>query len=416
MSGQMDLEQRLDQLLADRGDRLPDRVIDAVVLEIADIDQRRTWRAPWRTSPMLKYAGLAAATVLVVVGGAVLTSVGAPQPPPTNAPIASATTQPSPSPTRSPVPVPTPFRGSSLPSAGSIVDSLEHPAGNEWITAAHGSLWVPGTEGGVLTRVDTATTDRRPIDLGAFNQALAASDAGVWVTLGFDFEIVLVDQATNEVVDRIPTPGYSTYAAALDGERLWATVYSTDNPDSEGVIVIDTANGEILHWVDLGGYGTTGIAIGGGYAWVALNATGMLAQIDLDTYEVVGQAFVGSSPLMVAYGFDAAWVAPRRGNAIYRVGPDRATTQIVMPTGDEETYVSRATVGVAVDQGGVWATTGLFDGCDQTPDADYLVRIDPATNTVIASTAMTCAGGIAVDETGDVWVSAGSRLLRVRPE
>ena len=113
MNGRIDAERILDAFLAPEGDRLPDRVIDAALADIARIPQRRALRVPWRfpTMPVLsRAAGIAAVALVAVVGAAGLIylnspggSGGRPSPSPTQ--VAAA---PSSAPTTAPTAVPTP--------------------------------------------------------------------------------------------------------------------------------------------------------------------------------------------------------------------------------------------------------------------------------------------------------------------
>ena len=114
MNGRIDAERILDAYLAPEADRLPDRVLDAALADIARTPQRRALRVPWRfpTMPALSRAtGLAAVALVAVVGaGGVMylssntgDGVGsqktpAPTPAATEAPTAEPTVPPMPRP------------------------------------------------------------------------------------------------------------------------------------------------------------------------------------------------------------------------------------------------------------------------------------------------------------------------------
>ena len=71
MNGQADTERILDAYLAPEADRLPDRVIDAALADIARTPQRRALRVPWRFPPCLlstRATGIAAVALVAVVG------------------------------------------------------------------------------------------------------------------------------------------------------------------------------------------------------------------------------------------------------------------------------------------------------------------------------------------------------------
>ena len=115
MTSRIDAERILDAYLAPGADRLPDRVIDAALSDIAQTPQRRALRVPWRFPTMNSYAKLAIAAVVVVVvaiGGFALlrpggsSAVGA-APTATPSPTSSASAALTRSPAASPSPIDT---------------------------------------------------------------------------------------------------------------------------------------------------------------------------------------------------------------------------------------------------------------------------------------------------------------------
>jgi hypothetical protein len=73
MTSRTTTERILDAYLAPEGDRLPDRVIEAVVADVARTPQRRAARAPWRFRhmPVLsRPTGIAAVALVAVLGAA----------------------------------------------------------------------------------------------------------------------------------------------------------------------------------------------------------------------------------------------------------------------------------------------------------------------------------------------------------
>jgi hypothetical protein len=118
MNGHIDAERILDAYLAPEADRLPDRVLDAALADIARTPQRRALRVPWRfpTMPALSRAtGIAAVALVAVVSAGGLLYVnskgpGGPGDSPTAttavtaAPTAALTAAPTPGPTVAAVP------------------------------------------------------------------------------------------------------------------------------------------------------------------------------------------------------------------------------------------------------------------------------------------------------------------------
>ena len=70
MTSQRDLERALDAYFANGSDEVADRVIDAALLSIDHIPQRRAGRVPWRFKAMsnsMKLMTAAAAMIVAVV-------------------------------------------------------------------------------------------------------------------------------------------------------------------------------------------------------------------------------------------------------------------------------------------------------------------------------------------------------------
>ena len=81
MTGRTTTERILDAYLAPEADRLPDRVIDAALADIARTPQRRAVRVPWRfpTMPALSRAtGIAAVALVAAVGAGGLIYLNSP--------------------------------------------------------------------------------------------------------------------------------------------------------------------------------------------------------------------------------------------------------------------------------------------------------------------------------------------------
>jgi hypothetical protein len=111
MNVHLDAERILDAYLAPEADRLPDRVLDAALADVARTPQRRALRVPWRfpTMPALTRAtGIAAVALVAVVGAGGITyfAAGGPGPSPTPPPTPAPTSAPTVAPTVAPTPAP----------------------------------------------------------------------------------------------------------------------------------------------------------------------------------------------------------------------------------------------------------------------------------------------------------------------
>jgi hypothetical protein len=151
MNRRIDAERILDAFLAPESDRLPDRVIDAALSDIARTPQRHALRVPWRFPNMPTYMKLAAAAALVIaVGGLALWQLAPGGPGATPGPSATQTTSTTvaPSPTSPPTARPEPTTyvpGALTQTFTSDVHgvSLRYPEG--WAAKAATEPW---TEGG----------------------------------------------------------------------------------------------------------------------------------------------------------------------------------------------------------------------------------------------------------------------------
>ncbi len=102
MSQRTDTERRLDAYLAPEADRLPDRVLDAALADVARTPQRRALRVPWRCMQMTNSMRAAAAIAIVaIVGVGALAYIartpgsgGPPKASPTPSPVIAATATP----------------------------------------------------------------------------------------------------------------------------------------------------------------------------------------------------------------------------------------------------------------------------------------------------------------------------------
>jgi hypothetical protein len=94
MNTDRDFERTAQAWLAQGPDRLPDRVLDAVVDEIHLTPQRRALRVPWRNLPMTQMTralSVIAVVAVVVIGGVVLLRPGSPS---SGSPSGSASSSP----------------------------------------------------------------------------------------------------------------------------------------------------------------------------------------------------------------------------------------------------------------------------------------------------------------------------------
>ena len=125
MTGRSTTERILDAYLAPEADRLPDRVIDAALADIAKTPQQRTPRVPWRFPKMPNMTStartvLVGAVLLLAVGGATI-FIASNQPDlPAVSPSAAQSPSAAPSPSSAPSPSAAPSP-SQIPTASAEV-------------------------------------------------------------------------------------------------------------------------------------------------------------------------------------------------------------------------------------------------------------------------------------------------------
>ena len=166
-----------------------------------------------------------------------------------------------------------------------------------------------------------------------------------------------------------------------------------------------------------------GVAVGAGSAWVGLepkegNGEGSVIRIDLATNERVAEIPVAEAPSRkrIAATADAVWVGST--SMLERIDP--ATNTIVATVAIPDRSIS----AIAVDDAAVWAVT-----IDRSAQG-FLVRADPATNKIVAEVPLGPQIAGYEDEVelgaGSVWVLGvrwferedaefGSDLIRIDP-
>jgi streptogramin lyase len=203
----------------------------------------------------------------------------------------------------------------------------------------------------------------------------------IWVANGPSRTVTRIDPLTNAGRAVIPVPDPASVLAVGAG-AMWLTSFPGDS-----VTRIDPATNAATGTVSLAptGLGPIGITVYDGYVWVANhqgNPTGSVAKIDPATLKVVdvipvgNQSFAG--PNWLAAGAGSIWTDVPNINAVVRIDP--ATDAVVAMIPDKGVCGALAASDTAV-----WVAGGGGPGC-----LPGITRIDPNTNTV---TAMLNAGG-----------------------
>jgi hypothetical protein len=153
--------------------------------------------------------------------------------------------------------------------------------------------------------------------------------------------------------------------------------------------------------------GAGGVATGAGSVW-ATSGDGSISRIDPNTNQVVAVVQVGPQDIGITAISDTdVWLGAYDEDALYRINVATNTVSgpIALPSGSSP-------LGGAIAAGSVWIAL---------EHAGAVVRIDPATNAVLATIPVGTVGAngpLAVAESGgDVWVSVpvDGKIVRVDP-
>lgn len=249
---------------------------------------------------------------------------------------------------------------------------------------------------------------------------IAAGAGALWVANAQDGTVDRINPSTNTVVATIDLhfDGSSgdtanPFGITVDDRTVWVTSFVIDangNDVPGHVNFLDAQTNRELGWV---GVGRTplGIATGFGSIWVVNQGDGTVSRIDEASRAVIATIPLGvkrgSDPLVggqVAAGAGGVWVA-YGGSGLIRIDP--ASNRVVARL-DVSNYVLSVVAGGQA----VWVAASTSDTFPAGAD-NQLYRIDPITNEIVAW-AQTGDGvtGLAIGEDA-VWVAeAGTESVR----
>lgn len=350
--------------------------IDVAVLETED--------GPMFKNRLLATLG-AAAAIVIVIGGIVAISNRDDDDPAVTDPPAT-TDAPAPTTVATPVTDP-PARTPPTTEPPATTTSTTEPP-DEWafdityievdagsaVAASEDFAWTIGGTTGLLSTIDLAT-----------NTVVATSEIPPSSRAYYAFGSVWLANTGSTVARFDPVSGTVTATIELGGRAAWLD--ATDDAVWVGnrvggqLVRIDPATNEVVARVEVGVYGGHAMTNDHG-VWTRDNE-GTVRRVDPATNEVV--ATIETPPpgqLALTAGTDAVW-APG-GKWLYRIDP--ATNTVVA-----EIDIAAAASGTASTRGlhfaggSVWQR---FTGCAPEGEdevcGEWIARIDPATNTVVA--------------------------------
>ena len=246
--------------------------------------------------------------------------------------------------------------------------------------------------------VDMQSTGGFPPD----GQTMVQGSNGIWITLGAQHAVALIDPESGEVVRRIEVDG-APYSMIEQGDDLWIV-----DLEAAAILRVDRRNGREIARVAV--RHPVAIAYSGGSIWAVENEgrhepseslgipPGVLHQIDPATNEEVAQLKVGHRPLFATSWRDTVWVSNATSGTVS--GIDALTGEVTnIPIGDDGAFDIEATVrGIFVVIGPQWGST-----CD--PENSYFVRIDPDTLKATHRIDFPCPSSITSDLGYGLWVT-----------
>ena len=239
-----------------------------------------------------------------------------------------------------------------------------------------GSVWVPNTADGTLSRVDAATNTVSATirygaagQLGDFYDSAAFGHGSVWVASDEHATVTRIDPATNQVVATIPVAARPAQIT-VTSDAVWVAHFLQPLATR-----IDPVTNAKTQYTAPAGAPLTGAAGDGTTIWLLVNQPQTLLHWDATGHELVHadatpterafRTFLGA--WWVAVGEGGVWVTHPNQNVLTRSDQTTGAVAATVPVEQGRLF------GVAAGGGSVWAVTD-----------EALVRVDPAAGKVVA--------------------------------
>ena len=287
----------------------------------------------------------------------------------------------------------------SAPLPGAIHVAVGRNAGTP--AAGAGSLWVPNTSDGTLSRIDPGSNRvQATVKIGevatllaagcgpssvhslmgpTFNQrhcdlpsSVAVTSESVWVAANDQGGVMRLDPKTNRITATVAM-GILPFYLAADDREVWGTSFQ-----DAAIARVDAVTARVLNVWRGFCRGPSGVALTSDSALIACDTSGTLVRIDRATGTVVASIalpggigpspYFGPRPLAVALAAGDVWVRNEGNNTVSRVSLRSNSVIAVVPV---DAFFGRDGLdALAVDSHGIWVS-GV-----------RLQMIDPASNQV----------------------------------
>ena len=201
--------------------------------------------------------------------------------------------------------------------------------------------------------------------------------------------LAVVDAGTGRLKEGIAVGARPTLVAVGE-DAVWVA-----NFDEQTLSRVDPVTRKELTRIPAGG-APTGLAVGDRFVWVTHGFTGTVSRIDTGLNRITATFRLGSGLADVAVAANAVWIANRIDGNVLRVEPVTGDLVRTIAVGGSPT-------GVAADADALWIADGRS-----------VVKIDVATNRVVARIALRHQASRVALGGGAVWVSANIDNLVTR--
>jgi streptogramin lyase len=245
------------------------------------------------------------------------------------------------------------------------------------------------------------------IHLGAPTNGSHPTPDGLWFSIPYPNTFYEIDPATNAVVATVAGPAGMGEFFFAEGS-LWVGL--------DGAIArLDPGTGRVLATIPIAGLRNDGarMAADATSLWVGNTYDNTLARIDLKTNQLLKVIPIDALPTSVAVADGSVWVCAHHSfhaqPAVWRIDP--ATYQTVAKIDTTEGLGYQCGAVTADPNGVIWVGT-----VQELRNEWGLLRIDPATNRIVAMAAINDRWSGIVADPKSVWVVDLDRSAIVRYE
>ena len=274
---------------------------------------------------------------------------------------------------------------------GSLARTLSLPSEPGGAASGDGSVWVTSPEGHVLYRIDPLTgLTEDTVPVGSGAGAIAVAGSDVWVADALDGTLSQVSSVTSSVVGVVAV-GPEPSGIAFGHGAVWVA-----DATASTLVEVNASSGHVMSTEQLS-TPPFGVTLGAGSVWTSDPGENEITRIDQQGGPPV-QISVGSVPTAIAFGLGSVWVANGLDSTVSRINPATDTVVATIPVGDGPD-------ALAIVGDSVW----VADGSSST-----LTKIDATSSYVTTSISM---GGspVALTSVGNrLWVA--TRLPANRPQ